>query len=250
MGGQQRSFEPDRPVVIANAVTSPGARASIEQVLEGQPWESLRPALERSSGDVELSLRQLRQYAQLLLEWNRSVSNIMSKHDEERIVDRHLLESIEPAHWLKESGAEHWIDFGSGAGFPAVPLAIAGVGARWTLVESRRTKTLFVRKAIQDIGLTCFEVFNDRLENVVLESTRADEFDGFTSRATLRLGPTLVLASQLVRPGGSAFLWKGSGLDEEIAQDATWSTGWESTGRLGVGSGLNAVARFVRKKAD
>ncbi len=250
MGGQQRSFGPDRPVVVANAVTSPGARASIEHVLEGQPWESLRPVLLSAGVDVEQALGQLRQFAQLLLEWNRSVSNIMSKNDEERIVERHLLESVAPAHWLRDSGAQRWIDFGSGAGFPAVPLAIAGVGRSWTLVESRRTKTLFVRKAIQDIGLNGFEVMNDRLENVVLDSASTGEYDGFSSRATLRLGPTLALASRLVLAGGSAFLWKGSGLEEEMAQDSTWSTDWDSSGIVGVGTGLNVVARFVRKKAD
>ena len=37
---------------------------------------------------------------------------------------RHLLESVEPAHWLKECGATRWLDFGSGAGLPAIPLAL------------------------------------------------------------------------------------------------------------------------------
>jgi 16S rRNA (guanine527-N7)-methyltransferase len=174
----------------------------------------------------------------------------MSKNDEERIVERHLLESAAPADWLRESGAQRWVDFGSGAGFPAVPLVIAGVGGSWTLVESRRTKTLFVRKAIQDIRLNGFTVINDRLENVVLDPDHAGGFDGFCSRATMRLGPTLALAARLVRVGGSAFLWKGSGLERERTQDSTWGVNWESAGILTVGAGLNVVARFVRKKTD
>jgi 16S rRNA (guanine527-N7)-methyltransferase len=219
-------------------------------MLKRQPWDTLRPALLRTGVDVEQALGQLRQYTQMLLEWNRGVSNIMSKNDEGRIIERHLLESVAPAHWLQESGAQRWVDFGSGAGFPAVPLAIAGVGGSWTLVESRRTKTLFVRKAIQDIGLNGFDVINDRLENVVIDPNRAGRFDGFCSRATQRLGPTLALAARLVRAGGSAFLWKGSGLEQERTQDATWGVEWDSAGTLTVGTGLNVVAKFVRKQTD
>jgi len=237
-------------VVAASARTSSGARASIEQVLGRQPWDSLRPALIDTGVDVERALGQLRQYAQMLLEWNRSVSNIMSKNDEQRIIERHLLESVAPARRLVESGAQRWIDFGSGAGFPAIPLAIAGVGGSWTLVESRRTKTLFVRKAIQDIGLTGFTVVNDRLENVARESGNAGMFDGFISRATMRLGPTLALASPLVRAGGSAFLWKGSGREQEMEQDTTWRDGWDTADTVGVGTGPNVVAIFLRKQQN
>lgn len=247
MGGEQRRIGDDRPKAMVPASASPEARASIARVLDAQPWDTLRPALVDTGVDVDVALGRLRQYAELLLEWNRGVSNIMSKHDEERIVERHLLESIAPARWLRESGGERWIDFGSGAGFPAVPLSIAGVGRQWTLVESRRTKTLFVRKALQIIGLTVFEVINDRLENIVPEDDRTGAYDGFVSRATLRLGPTLELAAHLVRPGGSAFLWKGSGHDEERAQDPGWKNGWDDAGINGVGTGQNVVAKFIRK---
>lgn len=219
-------------------------------MLGRQPWETLRPALLGTGVDVERALGQLRQYAQLLLEWNRSVSNIMSKNDEQRIVERHLLESVAPARWLGESGAVCWIDFGSGAGFPAIPLAIAGVAGTWTLVESRRTKTLFIRKALQELELKGFVVINDRLENVAQDSEHAGAFDGFTSRATMRLGPTLALASRLVRTAGSAFLWKGSGREQEMEQDSTWRGDWDTTGVTGVGTGPNVVARFSRKVQD
>jgi len=237
-------------VVAASARTSSGARASIEQALGRQRWETLRPALLDTGVEVERALGQLRQYAQLLLEWNRSVSNIMSKNDEQRIIERHLLESIAPARWLRECGAQRWIDFGSGAGFPAIPLAIAGVAGSWTLVESRRTKTLFVRKALQEMALAGFVVINDRLENVAEDPGHAGAFDGFTSRATMRLGPTLALASRLVCPGGNAFLWKGSGREQEMEQDPTWRGDWDEAGVTGVGTGPNVVARFSRKKAD
>src|SRR5262249_13597634 len=158
------------------------------------------PALEGAGIDVEKAIARLRQYSVALIEWNRNVSNIMSSNDEQRIVERHLLESLAPVSWLIESGHGRWLDFGSGAGFPAIPLGIAGVGGQWTLVESRRTKTLFLMRMIQDCSLSGFEARHDRLENISTDPACAGIFDGFTSRATLRLGPTLDLAAPIVRP--------------------------------------------------
>ena len=235
---------------MAKSGTSPGARSAIEQLLARQPWDLLRPALLSTGVDIEPALGRLQRYAELLLEWNRSVSNIMSKHDEDRIVERHLLESIAPAARLRDCGARTWLDFGSGAGFPAIPLAIAGVGDAWTLVESRRMKTLFVRKTLQELKLEAFEVINDRLENMVSDPARSAGYDGFVSRATMRLGPTLALAAPLVREGGNAFLWKGSGREEEMVQDVTWRSRWAPAEVRQVGTGPNVVARFTRSKAD
>ena len=250
MSTEPRPLVLPRPPAASEVQTSPAVRFAILPVLERQPWDALTPALLRTGGDVDQALTRLKQYAQLLLEWNRGVSNIMSRNDEDRIVDRHLLESIEPASWLRESGSQRWIDFGSGAGFPAVPLVIAGAGGKWTLVESRRMKTLFVRKALQELVLQDITVVNDRLENVVLAPEMGGAFDGFTSRATMRIGPTLAMASSLVAVGGHAFLWKGSGYEAEMTQDPAWRSDWGPPEILKVGSGSNVVVRFIRKQAD
>jgi len=171
----------------------------------------------------------------------------VSHNDEARIVERHLIESVGPAALLKQSGCQRWVDFGSGAGLPAIPLILAGVGGRWTLVESRRTKTLFIRKALQELALSNIEVINDRLENVVGDSSRQGAFDGFMSRATLKLGPTLVLAAKVVATGGQAFLWKGSAFEAEVKEDATWGAAWEFVSTEPVGSGPNVVVVMRRK---
>ena len=165
-------------------------------------------------------------------------------------MERHVLESVEPAHWLKASGARAWLDFGSGGGFPAIPLALVGVGEEWTLVESRRNKTLFLRKAIESLGLSRIRVVVDRLENLAGPSQAASEwtgaFDGFTSRATLPLGPTLELAAHFVRADGFAFLWKGSRREQEMEARPSWKSHWELDGILGIGSGQTTVVRFKR----
>jgi 16S rRNA (guanine527-N7)-methyltransferase len=197
--------------------------------------------------DPIVALPKMKRYAEILLEWNRGFSNLISASDESRLVERHILESLAPTAWILETGPKAIMDFGSGGGLPAIPLAIAGLGERWVLVESRRNKTLFLRKVSEEIGLQGIEVELARLELLLDDSGKLGKFDTFTSRATLRLGPTLALAANWVRGGGSAYLWKGSRKDEEMASDRRWEQSWELAGSFDVGNGQTSVVRFVRK---
>jgi 16S rRNA (guanine527-N7)-methyltransferase len=205
------------------------------------------PQLDGLGVDPAVVTPRLRRFAELLLDWNRGFSNLISRNDEARIVERHLLESLAPAKWIRDSGRRRWLDFGSGGGFPAIPLALAGIGDDWTLVESRRNKTLFLRKVIQELRLKDVEVVTARLESLAEEPGITGGFDGFTSRATLRLGPTLRLAAEWVAPGGVAFLWKGGRVELEMAEDRGWEGSWDPDGLHSVGAGLTVVARFVKK---
>jgi 16S rRNA (guanine527-N7)-methyltransferase len=173
------------------------------------------------------------------------VSNLISRNDEPRIVTRHVLESLEPVSWIAKDQIDEWLDFGSGAGFPAVPMAIAGVGKRWTLVESRRPKTLFLRKLLDTIEINAeIEVRHARLESLVGELPRVG---GFTSRATERLGPTLALAASFVQPGGRAYLWKGSSWRVELESDRRWELDWSLEEHSPLSLSQGVVVKFARR---
>jgi 16S rRNA (guanine(527)-N(7))-methyltransferase RsmG len=221
---------------------------AVDRIVASQPWDMLVPLLERAGANPRVALPALRAHAHHLVTWNRSISNLISRNDEARIVARHLVESLAPARWLKEGGGSNWMDFGSGAGFPALALAIAGVGSRWMLVESRRPKTLFIRKTIDIIGLHNIEVVNSRLETLDPETP---PFDCLTARAAERLPATLKLARQRVRQGGSAYLWKGSGWKTEVGAGATadWKTHWSLEGVMEIPGTPIVVVRFIRTSA-
>ncbi len=222
--------------------------ADPERLLARQPWQSLRPLIPGDEQEVESRLAALREYARQLLEWNRGVSNLISRHDEPRLVERHLLESLLPARLIASSGAKRLVDFGSGAGLPAVPLALCGIGEHWTLVESRRNKTLFLKKIQQDNKLRDFVVMTGRLEVLVEDGAPALACDAFTSRATAAIGPTLAMAARIVEPGGSAFLWKGSSYEQEMdAARSEWEQAWRLERVTTLADGPNVVATFVRK---
>jgi len=212
------------------------------------PWGSLRPLLPGDDVAREASLGRLRLFGLELLRWNRGVSNLVSHDDESRLVDRHIAESLatEDVRILLQD--KEIVDFGSGGGFPALPLAIAGCGGSWTLVESRRNKTLFLRRAVQELGLSNVRVVTGRLEALVDQEPEGLACDVFTSRATMKLGPTLALAARIVRPGGVALLWKGSGFGEEAAdQRHAWHDDWTPPDVQRLGDGPNMVAVFTRK---
>jgi len=167
------------------------------RLLGRMPWGSLLPLIPGAESDRSRVVERLREFATELLRWNRGVSNLISHDDEPRLVERHIAESLAGAEIINALGCNELVDFGSGGGFPALPLAIAGVGSRWTLVESRRNKTLFLRRAVQELGLANVRVVTGRLEVLVhasgptgpeAEPTADLRCDGFTSRATSRLG--------------------------------------------------------------
>ena len=217
-----------------------------ERTLARQPWGSLRAFLPGSASEQDQVLARLRAFALELLQWNRGVSNLIAHADERRLVERHIAESLAGGSVLRELACAHIVDLGTGGGFPALPLAIAGAARRWTLVESRRNKTLFLRRAVERLELRDIVVMTGRLEVLVDSDHDALQCDGFTSRATMKAGPTLALAARIVRPHGHAVLWKGSGLEQELAEDTAWRRDWSAPRAHPIGAGPNSIAVFER----
>ena len=219
-----------------------------DRMLERMPWESLRALLVGDDDQRDQTLSRLRAFAAELLRWNRGVSNLISRADEPRLVERHLGESLAGVAVINALDCNRLVDFGSGGGFPALPLAISGVGKSWILVESRRNKTLFLRRVIEALSIPSVIVATGRLEVLIEQEPEALQCDALTSRATMKVGPTLEMAARIVRPGGHAILWKGSGLAQELATtQRTWETEWEPPTTHVLADGRGSIAVFMRK---
>ena len=220
-----------------------------EKMIERMDWASLRPLLSGSDTDRDVAIKRLRLFAVELLRWSQGVSNLISHNDEPRLVDRHIAESLAGVKIINTLGCKTLVDFGSGGGFPALPLALAGVGKHWTLVESRRNKTLFLRRALQELGAADIDILTSRLETLVETDPQGLRCDGFTSRATMKAGPTLEMAAQIVEPGGYAILWKGSAAQGELeASVEQWGESWLAPVVHTIGEGPNSILVFERKK--
>lgn len=258
LGGRKLPVEADTPPEAWLSSRDDQGRFEASALVQHAEWAALVPSIERAGAEPAIALPRLADYIAAVIGWNRTVSNLISRSDEARLVSRHLAESLEPAGWLKEFKAKQWIDLGSGAGFPALPLAIVGVGNNWLLVESRRPKTLFLRRVTQDLVIANVQVAHARLEDLIQNESEGDAstevvraggfpFDAFTSRATLTLPPTLEMAAASVRSGGHAFLWKGSGRVEEKAANPEWAEHWEEGRELVLEAGHIAICNFILK---
>ena len=156
--------------------------------------EILRPYVR---GDSEISTTlypQLARYLELLDRWN-AVTNLTAIRDPEEIVQRHFGESLFAGRHLGE--CETLLDFGSGAGFPGLPMQLLRPKLKVTLAESQNKKATFLREAVRVLGLPT-EVWGARVESmpaarrfdvVVLRAVDAMEraLEAAAGRAELRL---------------------------------------------------------------
>jgi 16S rRNA (guanine527-N7)-methyltransferase len=129
----------------------------------------------------------------LILRWNARV-NLTAIRDEEGILARHFVESIACACTLP-AGIQTLLDFGSGAGFPGLPIALCRPEIAVTLADSQGKKAAFLREAVRVLGISA-QVHSGRAE---LLST---SFDCVILRAVDRMEQAVQAAARLVRPGG------------------------------------------------
>jgi 16S rRNA (guanine527-N7)-methyltransferase len=137
--------------------------------------------------------RRFEEYLSLLLRWNARV-NLTAIRDEEGILRRHFVESIACARLLP-AGIATLLDFGSGAGFPGIPIALCRPEIAVTLAESQGKKAAFLSEAVRVLGLDA-KVHSGRAEAL------SNVFDCITLRAVDKMERAVQAAGQMVRPGG------------------------------------------------
>lgn len=138
---------------------------------------------------------QLEALLALLLRWNVRM-NLTAARDAETIVHRHFAESLFAAEHVP-AGAVTLLDFGSGAGLPGIPIAIARPDIAVTLAESQGKKAAFLREAVRTLGLRA-EVWDRRVEQMPAERI----FDAVTLRAVEKMPQACKLAVPRLAAGG------------------------------------------------
>jgi 16S rRNA (guanine527-N7)-methyltransferase len=152
-----------------------------------------------------------------LADWNTRV-NLTAITDPAEVVDKHLLDSLAVLPLLK---GLRIADVGTGAGFPGLPLALAGLDRRFTLVESTGKKAAFVRHAATVMKLPNVEVVQSRAE-----TWRPSQlFDSVISRALGPLSDFVRVAGHLAARGGRLLAMKGRPPEAELA---ALPAGWKA----------------------
>ncbi len=159
-----------------------------------------------SEGTPEL-YAQLSSYLDLLLKWNAR-TNLTAIREPEEIVRRHFGESLFAGRHIPAGTT--LLDFGSGAGFPGLPIQLLWPELTVTLAESQNKKSTFLREVVRTLGLKT-EVWADRVET--MPSNRL--FDTVAMRAVDNMEAALKAATARVAPGGALAVLTTQGLVAE-----------------------------------
>lgn len=163
--------------------------------------ERLKQAL--ASASIEplqtIENKLLNDFISLFLRWNAR-TNLSSIRDEDGIIRRHIVESIACARALPD-GIRTLLDFGSGGGFPGIPIAICRPEIAVTLAESQGKKAAFLQEAAR--VLDCSTWNNPmRVHAGRAEMLHVEQFDCVTLRAVDKMDEAVRAAAGLVRPWG------------------------------------------------
>jgi len=168
------------------------------------------------------TLRRLELFVDLLL-LRQQRQNLIGPSTIPVIWTRHVADSLQLLE-CAPAGAKIWADFGSGAGFPGLPIACALAdrpGSQVHLVESVGKKANFLREAVQVTGVPA-QVHHMRAEN--FGDSCGDKVDVVTARALSPLKTLCDQAFPLIARGAVAVFPKGQDVEAELTEAAKYWT--------------------------
>lgn len=146
-------------------------------------------------------------HAAEMLRWNRSIRLTAIVRPDEVAV-KHILDSLLLLRFAPFRGS--LLDFGSGAGYPGIPLAIALPELRVVLLEASAKKCAFLAEAVRRLSLRNAQVVHARLGGGAPPATLG-RFEQIVTRATLPPAEATALLLPLLAPGGRLLLMTGPG---------------------------------------
>jgi 16S rRNA (guanine527-N7)-methyltransferase len=161
-----------------------------------------------ATGVSRETLSRLEGYAALLVKWQKAI-NLVAGDSLADLWRRHMLDSA--VLWpLIPPGAQVLVDFGSGAGFPGLVLAILGL-PEVHLIESDTRKCAFLAEAARLFAPSPVKIHRGRIEEVTPIPA-----DVVTARALADLDTLLGYAARFLKPGGVCLFLKGRKAEDEL----------------------------------
>ena len=133
---------------------------------------------------TDKQIEQFKALQALYEDWNQKI-NVISRKDISNLYSHHVLHSLAIAKAINFKDGTTIMDFGTGGGFPGIPLAIMFPNCKFKLIDGTGKKIMVANEVIKAIGLT----------NVVAEHIRGEEekekYNFIVSRAVMSL-PDLI----------------------------------------------------------
>ena len=191
--------------------------AQINVKLQPQ-YVKLQPQLQQALSELKLPLSdeqqlQLLYYLQQLLFWNKAYNLTAIKDDQQALI-KHILDSLSIVPFLP---AGDLLDIGTGAGLPAVMVAICQPQRAVTALDSNQKKIRFIKQVASELGLKNLTPVASRIE------AHAGSYQVITSRAFASLVDFVTHSQSKLADNGIICAMKGvEPVDEIQALQNEW----------------------------
>ena len=160
------------------------------------------------------AVEQLAVHANEMLRWNRS-TRLTAITDPVEVAVKHVADSLLLLRFAPFPG--RILDFGSGAGYPGIPLALYLPGTRVTLLEASVKKCAFLCRARGMLRLSNVDVVQARVEE--RKRLPLAPYDHIVTRATASAGEVIPLLSPYLADGGRFLFMMGPGAREGVPRE-------------------------------
>ncbi|MBK8190141.1 MAG: 16S rRNA (guanine(527)-N(7))-methyltransferase RsmG [Vampirovibrionales bacterium] len=175
--------------------------------LNWDEWLDAARALNAAPDNFDAFQADCQRLYHALIEANRTM-NLTRLTAPEDFLRRHALDSLTVLPFIPHGARV--ADVGSGAGFPALPLALARPDLSVVAIEATGKKCRFIEAMREALALESrLTVVNARSEDLTRHPDFAGRFDVVTARAVAALPKLAPWTLPLLKPGGRLLAIKG-----------------------------------------
>ena len=167
--------------------------------------------LKERFADSSFIMEKFNIYYSWLIEENMKINLISRKTDPQDIWTHHFLDSLLSIDCVDYSGKKV-LDFGTGGGFPGIPLAIIYQQSHFTLLDSTNKKIQSVKSGASKLNLSNCSFLSLRLEQIPKEYYGS--FDIIVSRSVRILPEYKKTLLNLLKDNGSIVLYKSQSIED------------------------------------